>query len=97
MSQEQIKCRKPKPIKFFGIANLYERYTNRYYKWRSLLPNNGDKIKITWLPDNKGIKNAYIGFEGIVQNINKTEGTFELNSGSGVLVHTGLNFDYIKL
>ena len=54
----EIQCRKPKPIKYFGLANL--RYTNRFYKWMSLLPNNGDRIKITWFPDNKGVTNAYI-------------------------------------
>jgi hypothetical protein len=91
----EIKCRKPKTIKWFGIANLYERYTNRYYKWRSLLPSNGDKIKITWFPDNRGVTNAYIGMEGIVESMNKTEGTFVLNCESSKLICHG-NFNYIK-
>jgi hypothetical protein len=92
----EIKCRKPKPIKFYGIANIYERYTNRYYKWRTLLPKNGDRIKITWFPDNRGIKNAYIGMEGVVENMNTIEGNFSLNCGTSILICHG-DFDYIKL
>ena len=92
----EIKCRKPKPIKYFGIANLYERYTNRYYKWRSLLPSNGDTIRITWMPDNRGDTNAYIGFEGRVEKMNIEECVFLINSGDAILICFG-NFDYIKI
>jgi hypothetical protein len=93
---EEIKVRKPKTIKCFGIANLYERYTNRWYKWRSLLPSNGDKIKITWFPDNRGVTNAYIGMEGMVEDMNNTEGSFALNCGTSILICNG-NFNYIKI
>lgn len=92
----EIIVRKPKPIKFFGLGNSYDRYTNRWYKWMQLLPNEGDRIKITWFPDNRGVTNAYIGWEGVVENLNKTEGTFTLNSGNALLVCHG-NFNYIKL
>ncbi len=92
----EIIVRKPKPIKYFGIGNAYDRYTNRWYKWRQLLPNNGDRIKITWLPDNRGITNAYIGLVGVVEDINKIEGVFILNSGNAKLLCKG-NFNYIKL
>ena len=92
----EIKVRKPKPIKFFGIGKTYDRYTNRWYKWMQTLPNNGDRVKITWLPDNRGVTNAYIGWEGIVENVNKVEGNFALNSGSAILICHG-DFNYIKL
>lgn len=61
-----------------------------------LLPNNGDKIKITWVPDNSGVTNAYIGLEGVVETMNKVEGTFALNSGNAILVCSG-DFNYIIL
>jgi hypothetical protein len=59
-----IKCRKPRLLKCleFCVENilndlckgvLYKRI-NELYKWRSLLPKNGDTIKITWLPNNRG-------------------------------------------
>lgn len=90
-----IKVRKPKSIKFYGIGKVYDKYTNRWYKWMQTLPNNGDKIKITWLPNNNGIINAYIGFVGIIENMNKIEGTFTINSGNSILI-CNHNFDYIK-
>lgn len=93
--ETEIKVRKPNPPKFFGIANLYERYTNRFYKWRQTLPSNGDRIKITWFPDNRGVTNAYIGMEGIVESMNDIEGNFALNCGTSILVCGG-NFNYIK-
>lgn len=92
----EIIVRKPKPIRFFGLGKTYDRYTNRWYKWMQLLPNNGDKIKITWFPENRSITNAYIGWIGVVEDINKVEGTFILNSGNAKLVCHG-NFNYIKL
>ena len=93
---EEIKCRKPKPIKFYGLTNIYERYTNRFYKWRSLLPNNGDKIKITWLPDNRGVANSYIGMVGVIENMNNIDGEFTLKCETSMLICHG-NFDYIKI
>lgn len=67
---------------------------NHTNKWLQSFLKEGDKIKITWLPDNKGVANAYIGFEGIVEN--KYEGTFILNSGNSILVCFG-DFDYINV
>ena len=92
----EIKVRKPKPIKLFGIGKVYDIYTNRWYKWMQLLPQEGDKIKITWFPDNRGVTNAYIGWEGVVETMNKVEGTFALNSGNAILACSG-DFNYIRL
>lgn len=96
-TEQEIKVRKPNPPKCFGIANIYERYTNAFYKWRSLLPNNGDEIRITWLPKNNGIVNAYIGMEGIVENIDKINGTFSLNCETSILICGMGNFNYTKI
>lgn len=96
----EIKVRKPHPPKCFGIAALYERYTNRFYKWRSLLPDNGDKIKLTWLPaaiNAPMAKNAYIGMSGIVCDMDKIEGTFTLNCETSRLVCLRGSFNYEKL
>ena len=92
----EIKVRKPKPILFYGFAKVYERYTNRFYKWMQKLPNEGDRIRITWFPDNNGVTNAYIGFEGIVKQLNKIEGAFIIDSGNSILVCHG-DFNYIYL
>ena len=92
----EIIVRKPKAFKFFGLEKIYDKYTNRYDKWKQLFPNNGDHIKITWFPDNSGVTNAYIGWEGVVENVNKVNGTFDINSGNAVLVCSG-DFNYIKL
>jgi len=91
-----IKVRKPRVIKCFGFADLYERYSKRQYNYMRSLPNDGDKIKITWFPDNRGVTNAYIGIEGVVESMNKNEGSFYLNCDTCGLVCHG-NFNYIKL
>lgn len=91
-----IKVRKPKPIKFFGIGKAYDRYSNRWYKWMQTLPNDGDIIQITWFPNNRGVKNAYIGWQGVVEKMDKIQGTFCVNSGNAILICHG-DFDYIKL
>ena len=68
MKEEEIIVRKPK---FFGIN-----------RWRRLLPDNGAKIKLTWLPNPINApseKSAYIGMQGTVEDMNKMEGTFTLN------------------
>ena len=88
----EILCKKPKTIKYF--ADIYEKYTNRFSKWRSLLPKNGDKIQITWFPDNRGVTNAYIGMQGIVEDMNTKCGTFVLNCGTCILICHG-DFKYI--
>lgn len=94
--QEVIKVRKPRVISCFGIAGIYERYSNRQYKFTQTLPNNGDKIRITWFPKNRGVVNAYIGWEGVVEEMDKVDATFWINSGNAKLLCHG-NFDYIKL
>ncbi len=89
----EIKVRKPKQG-FWGILN--RNYRKKLDLWKTQFPNNGEKIKVTWFPDNRGEKNAYIGWEGVVEKMNKDEGTFCLNSGNAILICHG-NFDYIKL
>ncbi len=88
----EIKVRKPKQG-FWGILN--RNYRKRLELWRTTFPNDGDKIKITWFPDNRGEPNAYIGMQGVVENMNKIEGTFVLNCGNSKLICHG-NFNYIK-
>lgn len=95
MKNEIIKVRKPKLIKYFGFAERYSRYCKRQYKHISSLPKNGDKIKIVWFPDNRGVTNAYIGMSGIVENM-KIDGNFCLNCGDCKLICSG-DFDYIRL
>lgn len=87
-----ISVRRPKSPNFFNR----ESYYYKWLKWQQSLPNEGDRIKITWLPDNCGVKNAYIGWEGVVESLNKKQGAFALNSGDAILICHG-NFDYITL
>lgn len=94
---KEIIVRKPNPPKFFGISALYERYSNRWYKWRALLPNNGDKIKLTWLPNpinHPHTKNAYIGMEGVVCDMDKNDGGFTLKCETNILTGIQGNFNY---
>lgn len=60
--------------------------------------SNGDRIKITWLPDICGEISAYIGYEGIVYDLDKS-GSFNLFSGSSWLVGLDVaqvRYDLIK-
>lgn len=92
-----IEVRKPRVIKCFGIADIYERYSQRQEKYFASLPKNGEKIRITWLTKNKGEENAYIGFEGTVEDFDNVDGSFNLNSGKSILIMQSTSFDYIKL
>lgn len=95
---EEIKVRKPKVPKCFGIASIYERYSNRWYKWRSMLPENGTKIKLTWLPNpinHPSETSAYIGMQGTVEDMDKTEGSFVLRCETCLLICLRGNFNYI--
>jgi hypothetical protein len=59
--------------------------------------SNGDHIKILWLPNNRGVKNAYIGFEGIVKI--EPYNRFSLFSGKSWLVNIGIDrvkYEFIK-
>lgn len=61
--------------------------------------NEGDHIKITWLPNIHFQKNAYIGFEGIVKIDNKEEGFFSLFNGNAWLTTLNISnveFTFIK-
>ena len=91
-----IKAIKPRPIKFFGFLEKYNIYHKRQSRYFSCLPKNGEHIKITWLPKNGVMDNAYIGFEGIVQNMSNVTGEFELNSGTSILLCRG-SIEYIKI
>jgi hypothetical protein len=48
------------------------------------IPIEGREIKITWLPDNHGESNAYIGMQGIVEGLEKN-GIFHLIGKNSVL------------
>ena len=91
-----IKAIKPRPIKNFGFLEKYNIYHKRQSRYFSSLPKNGENIKITWLPKNGKSDNAYIGFDGIVQNMNNATGEFEVNSGSSILLCNG-SLEYIKI
>ena len=96
----ETKCRKPKTLKFFGIAGDYDRYSNRWYKWQALLPNDDDKIRIRWLSpcrNGKGTMNPYIGMEGVVNYIDKLEGSFSLICKTCSLIVSGDKFNYINI
>ena len=62
--------------------------------------NEGDHIKIVWLPENNFEKNAYIGFEGIVKlNSHSKDGFFSLFSGKSWLTNLNISsceFNFIK-
>lgn len=91
---KEIIVRKPKFKKFFGFI------LTRQYKWESLLPDNGDRIKLTWLPNpinNPTEKNAYIGMEGVVCDMNKIDGTFSLMCDTCRLVCLNGTFNYEKI
>lgn len=94
----EIIVKKPRVIKFFGIAASYERYSNKQQTWIKSLPKNGDKIKLTWLPScrnvPKGTPNPYIGMEGIVENMN-IYGDFVLKCEGCSLICNSSDFRYI--
>jgi len=70
----------------------------RKVKQPLIIPEEGRKVRITWLPsciNGKGDPNPYIGMEGIVTDL-KPDGTFHLDCGNCWLV--GLDeykFEYI--
>ena len=97
--ENEIKVRKPKyPKGFFKTG-----YTSKWYKWFYSLPKNGDKIKLTWLPNpinNPSVENCYIGSEGIVQDMDSTpltDGSFVLKMETAFLVSINGTFNYIKI
>jgi len=97
---KDVKVRKPKFPKNCGIGSIYERFTNKWYKWRNLLPNNGDLIKITWLPNPKNnptCSNTYIGMQGFVSDMNKEDGTFALKCEGCILIVLAGSFNYKKI
>lgn len=88
-----MKVREPRKI----INYNYNKWDYQWNKWRCSLPKEGDKIKITWLPNKHDVANAYIGFEGIVENVDIVEGELTLkNSSDAILVLFG-DFDYEKI
>lgn len=91
-----VKVRKPRPLKYYGLAELFCRFKKRQDKFFANLPNVGENITITWLPNNNGERNAYIGFSGIVKSVCGVNGDIEVFSGSSTLIMLGGSFDYIK-
>lgn len=84
---EIIKSIKPTFIhRFCDPKHALEAY-------RKTLPKNNDYIIITWLPDNRGETNAYIGMEGYVSEM-KNDGSFILLCKSCVLICSSGNMHY---
>jgi len=94
----EIKVRKPSNLRWCVkfIFGKFSRWNTKWFEWQLRLPNEGDRIIITWFPPNLGTQNAYIGWKGVVKKLNKREGTFCLDSGNAILICHG-NFNYIKL
>lgn len=92
--------KKPSIPKFLGICNCYSRYRNRCEKWYSLLPKNGDFIRLVNLPNpinNPKSKSCYIGYSGVVQDMDG-DGNFVLFDGKSVLIHnSSKGFEYEKI
>lgn len=73
------------------ISDSSFKVENKQIKFLSnslVLPKEGAKIKITWLPYNNGYPqpNVYIGSEGIVEDLDMETGSFVLNMGSSALI-----------
>ncbi len=98
--QTEIKVRKPRTIKFFGILTQYEHYARKQTAWMKSFPKNGDTIRITWLPSCRNAPrrtpNPYIGMEGIVEELT-INGDFTLNCGTCYLVCAYTDFNYLKI
>ncbi len=94
----EIIVRKPSNLRWYAkfIFGSMARWNTKWFEWQLKLPNEGDRIKITWFPNNNAAENAYIGWEGVVEEMNKHKGTFCLNSGNAILICHG-NFNYILL
>lgn len=61
-------------------------------------PENGKRIRITWLPSNNGHpnKNCHIGAEGIVESCDEDGFVLRYDSGACLLVlHKKYKFIYI--
>lgn len=96
-----IEVRKPSyTFKQRFLKWLYG-YSYKLETWQKSLPNDGDKIKLTWVPNpvnNPREKSCYIGTEGFVFDMDKNTGSFRLRMQSGAtLINTGHDFDYTKL
>jgi len=89
---QEIKIRKPK--RHFCVL-FNKNYTEKFNLWVNSFPKNGDSIRITWFPNNRGKPNAYIGFEGIVEDV-CIDG-FVINSGNSIIIVNSEDFDYIKV
>jgi hypothetical protein len=96
--EAEIKVRKPSKLRILAkkILGNYALYYTKEFEWQMKLPKNGDQIKITWFPDNRGATNAYIGMSGVVENMNINDGHFILNCGNCILICSG-DFNYIRL
>ncbi len=100
--KNEIIVRKPKMPKNW-FTELVLRYNNRWYKWFYSLPKNGDKIKITWLPNpinHPSTPSCYIGSEGVVQDMDEsalTSGSFSLIMETSILIMSRGSFNYIRI
>lgn len=91
----EIKVRKPKEIRILGLRLFGSKFYTDSIKYEAKLPNTGDRIRITWLPNIKnGLTNPYIGMHGIVERDGEL---ISLNCDTNILLLISDDFNYIKL
>jgi hypothetical protein len=58
---------------------------------------NGDHVLMTWFPDNRGEKNAYIGMSGVVQSFKEKDGSFILYTGNSYLIVPDNKYRFLRI
>lgn len=93
-----FEVRKPKYTFWQTLKKWYYGYSYAYEKWQDRLPNDGDLIQLTNLPNprnNPFEKSIWIGSKGVVFDMDKSEGNFCLRLESGAtLICLSENFTY---
>lgn len=97
----EIEVRKPMFSFIDKLKYRWYGYSKRVERWQKTMPDNGDKIKLTWLPNPINApfeKSVYIGSTGVVFDMDKAECSFclELQSGA-TLIHPKGDFNYIMI
>ncbi len=78
-------------ISFFFLLSVFMSVINPNLptkRKKTIPPEIGRKIRISWLADHCGNPNAYIGYEGIVSDVWK-DGSFCIKSESSYLTISG--------